>query len=412
MVFSDELNSIFEYCKRIIYESDSPYWQMKLLTELASIDRENSKKEFSSFLEKKIKIFCNKGEYISARFLIDSLKIISSINTNEWHIRRAMNFELEGDSLVKTKEPNYYYPKISKIYLEGLREINKTEGCKDLKHRLEHKVGAEQIENYKMIQVCGGNIAPDINHEKIKKIIIGAGIKDFQTGYSNILLIPIIPICDIERYKDGIQDNDFSRQYFSDHVKINNKGCTIGKSQIDEYELFKIRNNCRERIISFLKPIKLVMDIDRKIKRDFVFYLIDQCNSKFIPKEREYIFAEGLYAGFQNDFILSSHLLIPQIENSLKFIAQQNNTTISKLTEEIQQDNTLGGILEKIKIITKADLYAELYGFLVDANDTNFRNELCHGLMNPVLLEHYGIYLWWLSLKMIIQTEDYFSFTE
>ena len=61
------------------------------------------------------------------------------------------------------------------------------------------------------------------------------------------------------------------------------------------------------------------MDIDRNIKRDFVFYLIDQCNSKFIPKEREYIFAKGLYAGFQNDFILSSHLLIPQIENSLKF---------------------------------------------------------------------------------------------
>lgn len=154
----------------------------------------------------------------------------------------------------------------------------------------------------------------------------------------------------------------------------------------------------------------MVMDIDREMKRNVIFHLVDQCESRFIPEERKYIYAEGLYAGFKNDFLLASHLLIPQIENSLKFIAEQNQIVISRLADEMQYDNTLGGTLEKIKGITDSDLHKELIGFLADSNDINFRNELCHGLMNPMLINHYGIYLWWLSLKMIIQTKDYFSF--
>ena len=409
-IFSSELNNIYDEYKKIIYGCEFPYRQKQLFTELVSISQGNEINEFSSFLENNIKFFFDNNEYCNARFSIDSLKIIRSISTEDWHIRRAISYELEGDHLVQSKVPNTSYPNISNIFLDGLHEINSIGDSNQLKQRLEQKVRVEQIENAKMIQYFGVKLTQEIDISEIRNSIIDAGIHDFQTGYGGIISIPIISNNYIENQNNGISDTNFSSQFFKDYVRINNKGCKIGTTQIENFSPINIRNNCRERLICNLKEIKMVMDIDREMKRNVIFHFVDQCESRFIPEDRKYIFAEGLYAGFKNDFLLASHLLIPQIENSLKFIADQNQIIISKLSEDLQHDNTLGGTLEKIKGITDSDLHKELFSFLIDLNDINFRNEVCHGLMNPMLVNHYGIYLWWLSLKMIIKTKDYFSF--
>lgn len=154
-VFSSELNNIFNECKKIIYGCEFPYWQRQLFTEIVSIAQVNEINEFSSFLENNIRLFIENKEYSNARFSIDSLKIIRNISTKDWHIRRAISFELEGDHLIQTKAPNTYYPNISNIFLEGLNEINSIGDSNELKQRLEQKVRAEQIENSKMIQEFG-----------------------------------------------------------------------------------------------------------------------------------------------------------------------------------------------------------------------------------------------------------------
>ncbi len=41
-------------------------------------------------------------------------------------------------------------------------------------------------------------------------------------------------------------------------------------------------------------------------------------NSPFVPMNREYIFAEGLDAGLKGNFMIAAHLLIPQVENSMR----------------------------------------------------------------------------------------------
>ena len=59
--------------------------------------------------------------------------------------------------------------------------------------------------------------------------------------------------------------------------------------------------------------------------------------------------------------------------------------------------------------ICDRDLLLELNNFLVDGNGVNFRNRICHGLISPIETEYYGIYLWWITLKMLYQTDKYFS---
>jgi len=54
-------------------------------------------------------------------------------------------------------------------------------------------------------------------------------------------------------------------------------------------------------------------------------------NSPFVPMNREYIFAEGLDAGLKGNFMIAAHLLIPQVENSMRVLLNQLgiNTTIA-----------------------------------------------------------------------------------
>ena len=151
------------------------------------------------------------------------------------------------------------------------------------------------------------------------------------------------------------------------------------------------------------------MDVFQMLDRENVFHSINQAKSRFIPEDRSYVFAEGLGEGFENNYIACAHILMPQLENSFRYIALQNGVQTTKWAASLQHQNIFGGCLEKIKEFTDSNLYQELHHFFVDS-DMNFRNELCHGLMPPPLIDYYGPYFWWLTLKLVFQTEQYFSF--
>lgn len=77
-----------------------------------------------------------------------------------------------------------------------------------------------------------------------------------------------------------------------------------------------------------------------------------------------------------------------------------------------QRENMLGGPLKKMAGIVDDGLLAEVEKFLLDSSNVNFRNELLHGITCQKLIEHYGYYVWWLSLKLIYQTQELFRMKE
>lgn len=188
-----------------------------------------------------------------------------------------------------------------------------------------------------------------------------------------------------------------------------------GISNEKEYYNNIIRDYYRKLSIGLIAEIKSIMDGFENLSKELLSELILSTNSSFIPEGREIFFIEGLYNGFENNFIVSSHILIPQIENSLKHIIEINGRNTTRLTDEIQNDNTLGSILsvdQKGKMlddICDRDLLTELNNFLIDGSGVNFRNRICHGLISKTEVEYYGIYLWWLTLKMLFNTKQFFS---
>ena len=56
-------------------------------------------------------------------------------------------------------------------------------------------------------------------------------------------------------------------------------------------------------------------------------------NSSVVPADRVDIWAQGLYYGFDRDFLVSSHLLIPQIEHLARILLQQEKIPTTTIDE-------------------------------------------------------------------------------
>lgn len=135
--------------------------------------------------------------------------------------------------------------------------------------------------------------------------------------------------------------------------------------------------------------------------RDFIELT---ANNPFIPPGRELIFAHGYLMGLQGDILESLHLLVPQVENSLRFLLNRQGVITSSLSSEgIQEEFDLNVLLEmpELKQITGEDLLFDLKCTLTSRFGSNFRNLMSHGLLDQQDFYSYtAVYIWWLLLRI------------
>lgn len=130
--------------------------------------------------------------------------------------------------------------------------------------------------------------------------------------------------------------------------------------------------------------------------------------SPFVPPGREQLFARGLFAGFDGDFLIASHLLIPQIENSIRYVLlQRGDVNPVKLKPDgIDEQKTFGALLALPETVGTfgEDLVFDLRAVLDHRLGPNLRNGLAHGLLPPIAFEALdAAYVWWLVLHLCLK---------
>ena len=153
-----------------------------------------------------------------------------------------------------------------------------------------------------------------------------------------------------------------------------------------------------------VRPAVNQINIDHYFEeRDFLAIVV---NNPFVPNSRAMLYARGLCAGLRGDMLVSTHLLIPQVENSIRYILQNNGFITSGLDDDQIQDEyslqrilyTYGQALEKL---LGEDLLFDLQGLLVERFGSNLRNLIAHGLINGQhFVNRQTVYLWWLALRL------------
>jgi hypothetical protein len=124
-----------------------------------------------------------------------------------------------------------------------------------------------------------------------------------------------------------------------------------------------------------------------------------------VPEGHEILYAKGLQAGVRGDLDLAAHLLLPQIEHSLRYVLAQRGVITSSIDQEgIQKECDLNRMLYMpiVKEIFGDDLVFHLQRLLVDPLGANLRNRMAHGMMSSG--EFFSIavaYLYWLILQLV-----------
>ena len=153
-------------------------------------------------------------------------------------------------------------------------------------------------------------------------------------------------------------------------------------------------------------PALQVLNAEHRITERF---LLSLCHSAHIvPPGREVLWAKGLFYGFESDFVISTHLLIPQLEHLVRAVMKQNGLKTTTLDSKgIETENGLSALLEHTEIEKALDknLFFEFKALLTDSVGPNLRNEVAHGLLEAEgAMSIYAVYLWWLCLRLVIKS--------
>jgi hypothetical protein len=126
-----------------------------------------------------------------------------------------------------------------------------------------------------------------------------------------------------------------------------------------------------------------------------------------VPTGHEEIFARGLAAGFQADFLVASHLLVPQVENSLRFVLEANGVNVANLLSDMTQPVKLLGQLlgmGETSDIFGEDAVFELRGCLIEKHGFDLRNRVAHGFVTAHECNNGSgpVLAWWLILRLCV----------
>ncbi|WP_206779509.1 DUF4209 domain-containing protein, partial [Salinivibrio sp. MA427] len=129
-------------------------------------------------------------------------------------------------------------------------------------------------------------------------------------------------------------------------------------------------------------------------------------NNPFIPYGHEYFYIKGITFGLEGDFLSACHILIPQIENSLRYVARSQGEEPTTLHGDGSQERSgLKYLLDHPVIIEVLgqNIVGNLQAILIDKIYGDLRNQMSHGYMPAG--HFYGVapvFLWWLVLHIVM----------
>ncbi|HCR52806.1 MAG TPA: hypothetical protein DIW27_00220 [Cytophagales bacterium] len=125
----------------------------------------------------------------------------------------------------------------------------------------------------------------------------------------------------------------------------------------------------------------------------------------FVPDDRQGLYVKGLKAGLQGDLTIAAHILIPQLENSIRTYMEDSGKLVTRLNDDLtQKEHDLNKLLyeDSVKQVFGEDLVFALRVLLVEELGGNYRNRLAHGLLGDN--HFYGgwcNYLWAITIRML-----------
>lgn len=427
-LINHEVDTVISYIETVLdrYQGEDPLWLSANLMRLLQKDKIGNPVKYAALAEKAAMRFENAHHWDEARSYWEikaiwhrreedrEKELTASMSAAETYIKKA-------EYIVKQDSPSYLRASsLLEQALKAFRDIRGTQG-----ERLNIKARSEEIHSLlidyqarSLQELIPISIPYDFDVREIVKFaeeqVQG---KKFQDALFSLATIP--PPNKIEELRQEVLED--SQKYIGwslfPEVVIDEMGQTIAhqsnsllSDNPDELEkaiTFQMNRSASRKQAYFAQPLidsaRKQIYLEHSVRvRDFYSFVQ---NNPFIPQGREFLFAKGLYAGLIGDFFTATHILIPQIENSVRYLLQKNGYIASGYDDYgIQTKHNLNSTLYRSEIVEIFDnnILFDLKNLLVEHSGSNLRNRMAHGLINDTEFESNPImlYLWWLVLRL------------
>src|SRR5690606_21560535 len=124
------------------------------------------------------------------------------------------------------------------------------------------------------------------------------------------------------------------------------------------------------------------------------------------PPGYEDIFALGFAKFFGSDYISALHILVPQLENSLRYVLKQAAIDTSSMQSDMTQENrTLSVMLSKDRValekIFGPAIILEIENLFDFEGGPALRHQLAHGLLSASACYSYdAVYACWFIFRL------------
>lgn len=282
------------------------------------------------------------------------------------------------------------------------------ERCNQLIKRL-HELRRLQMENMGVIQT-----SVPIDPKLIQHLDSAKGMKfEGAVAFIGSLARPL----KVAEVRQGVLDQQretpvatlFQGMILRDDGKVD---CVIPSLPIGEEPSEEVFKSHMWRRLAMTRPmIAWMIEYVRKILTEehpeeswsTDWLLVD---NSFVPADRIALFERALRAGLHGDFTVSTHLLLPQLENSFRFVLNQHGIITTFLKPDGSQDeHPLERLLpsQEFADVFGSDLTFELRGLLTERAGNNLRNATAHGLKAASAFDGGDcIVLWALSIFLLL----------
>lgn len=157
---------------------------------------------------------------------------------------------------------------------------------------------------------------------------------------------------------------------------------------------------------SSIWPALRILQLEHTLTEDDFISLAE--SSPAVPPGRAKFFGKALFAGYDNDFVSALHLLVPQIENLVRFHLKNVGAKTTNIDiNGIENENGLSTLADmpEMESVFGENLAFEIKAVYCTSCGPNLRNEIAHGLIEwDTCFSPYSVYAWWLGFRIIFNT--------
>ena len=329
-------------------------------------------------------------------------------------IREAEQYENAAKNLVNRPRPDYLTA--AEIQKSAVQVLQRVGGEQERIQRLHREFLEYQRKGLGQMGIVSAEVSID---EPYRDAINSVKGKPLSEAIRALAMISLPPKLDSMRQDLEQNMREFPLMFLIPWIQQDSAGRTTGFVPSSQ------SNNARDREASVHSHLLLYASRWRSLmvqarieparqeileehsvgEQDFAPFVAD---NPFVPEGRETLYVRGLHAGLEGEFEVAVHLLVPEMENSIRHVLSKRGVITSGLDSKgIQKVYGLGKLLHRpeMKAIFGDDITFDLQGLLVKSETgvgDNLRNDVAHGLMNEEdFYRAHAVYLWWLTLHLL-----------